>query len=95
MIDRCLVAAYDASMHPIPHQSRPGQPAATDLYVTLNLDIYISTIDETNNFADVGAIADALVNHVSVLVGHSGVGKSTLSTHSFPLPSAKPGKSMP
>ncbi|MEW6893139.1 ribosome small subunit-dependent GTPase A [Trueperella pyogenes] len=95
MIDRCLVAAYDASMHPILLLTKADlaspQPLL-DLYADLDLDIYISTIDETNNIADVGAIADALVNHVSVLVGHSGVGKSTLINALVPAAERETGQ---
>ncbi|QTG75910.1 ribosome small subunit-dependent GTPase A [Trueperella pecoris] len=79
MIDRCLVAAYDAGMHPILLLTKADladpQPLL-DLYGDLDLDMYESTI--TNEGCDVGAIAGALEGHVSVLVGHSGVGKSTL-----------------
>ena len=79
MIDRCLVAAYDADMHPILLLTKAdlASPSALlDLYSDLDLDIYTSTIDEAGS--DIADIAAALAGHVSVLVGHSGVGKSTL-----------------
>ncbi|PKZ89461.1 ribosome small subunit-dependent GTPase A [Trueperella bernardiae] len=81
MIDRCLVAAYDADMHPIlllTKSDLASPQALLDLYADLDLDIYTSTIDEKRETSDVGEIAAALEGHVSVLVGHSGVGKSTL-----------------
>lgn len=81
MIDRCLVAAYDADMHPIlllTKSDLASPQALLDLYADLALDIYTSTIDEKRETSDVGEIAAALEGHVSVLVGHSGVGKSTL-----------------
>lgn len=79
MIDRCLVAAYDADMRPILLLTKAdlaSPRALLDLYSDLDLDIYTSTIDEAGS--DIADIAAALAGHVSVLVGHSGVGKSTL-----------------
>ena len=77
MIDRCLVAAFDAGLRPaaVPHEVRPGAGlvAARDLrrrsastHVVINRE---EPLDE---------LRAHLRGRVSVLVGHSGVGKSTL-----------------
>ncbi|VEI13724.1 ribosome small subunit-dependent GTPase A [Trueperella bialowiezensis] len=87
MIDRLLVAAYDAGMTPILLLTKEdlGDPSTLqDLYAPLDLDIYTSAIDEVAGTAEITEIAQALEGHVSVLVGHSGVGKSTLINELVP-----------
>ncbi|AKT51412.1 ribosome small subunit-dependent GTPase A [Arsenicicoccus sp. oral taxon 190] len=95
MIDRCLVAAYDAGLEPILVLTKadlvdPAPFAAA--YANLQVRcIATSTLPDTDELA-VGATLPELLAHthgvdelraalsgrVSVLVGHSGVGKSTL-----------------
>lgn len=87
MIDRILVAAYDAGMKPILLLTKydlgdPGELEA--LYEPLDVDMYTSSINEETGEADITDIAEALKGHVSVLVGHSGVGKSTLINELVP-----------
>ena len=77
-IDRCLVAAYDAGLRPLLCLTKadladPGPFAAH--YAELELPVLITRRDEPERL---GALADALAGRVSALVGHSGVGKSTL-----------------
>ncbi|MDP9806712.1 ribosome biogenesis GTPase [Trueperella bonasi] len=87
MIDRILVAAYDAGMKPILLLTKNDLADPDDLlalYEPLELEIYTSAISEEAGEADVADIAAALQGHVSVLVGHSGVGKSTLINELVP-----------
>lgn len=83
MIDRCLVAAYDAGMTPILVLTKAdlADPAPLiELYEPLDLKILVSSIDENEegDSPHLEEIREALRGHVSVLIGHSGVGKSTL-----------------
>lgn len=80
MIDRALVAAYDAGMHPILLLTKADLADADELkamYRPLELDIYTTSVTDESE-AGVEELKRALSDHVSVLVGHSGVGKSTL-----------------
>ena len=76
LIDRALVAAYDAGMRPllVPDQGRPRRPrdAAVDLPLPGR------PLGGHQRGGDLDEVRAALRGHTSVLVGHSGVGKSTL-----------------
>ncbi|MCH8613622.1 ribosome small subunit-dependent GTPase A [Arsenicicoccus dermatophilus] len=95
MIDRCLVAAYDAGLEPVLVLTKADlvDPAPwVEAYSALDVRcIATSTIPDTDDLssrADAPELAartrgleelrEALTGRVSVLVGHSGVGKSTL-----------------
>jgi len=102
MIDRCLVAAYDAGMTPllVLTKSDLADPAELQaLYKPLGLDVFVLRLREGSddeadatdaagmgaNAADVDEadrqleqLRQALTGHETVLVGHSGVGKSTV-----------------
>jgi ribosome biogenesis GTPase len=81
-IDRCLVAAYDAEVEPLLCLTKAdlGGPAAVlDYYTELALRHVLCRPDEP--LTDLIA---ALSGRVSVLVGHSGVGKSTLVNRLIP-----------
>lgn len=83
MVDRCLVAAYDAGLDPLllltkadltdPHEFLANYTA---------LDVpHVVTRGTPAGALDADGVAEAkkhLVGRTSVLVGHSGVGKSTL-----------------
>jgi ribosome biogenesis GTPase len=76
LIDRCLVAAYDAQMAPLLCLTKadladPGELLAT--YRSLGVPWVV-----TQREGDVADVLERLQGHTSVLVGHSGVGKSTL-----------------
>lgn len=80
MIDRALVAAYNARMSPILILTKADLASPEELiayYEPLDLPIYITDAGAgtPRNLAD---LRDALRDHETVLVGHSGVGKSTL-----------------
>ena len=76
MIDRCLVAAYDAGMVPllcltIGDLADPASLLAA--YEPLGVQAVVTQRD-----GDLETLRAALAGRISVLVGHSGVGKSTL-----------------
>src|SRR5690606_12809692 len=85
-IDRCLVAAYDAGIEPllrltkadlVPDQAWP--PAVLNHYADLDLGYVTARFDQP-----LDDLAERLVGRLSVLVGHSGVGKSTLVNRLVP-----------
>lgn len=76
LIDRCLVAAYDAGLRPLLCLTKPDLASPDAL-----LDAY-RALEVGHVVVRRGQPLDELTAHlrdrVSVLVGHSGVGKSTL-----------------
>ncbi|RTE49005.1 ribosome small subunit-dependent GTPase A [Actinobaculum sp. 352] len=102
MIDRCLVAAYDAGMTPllVLTKSDLADPAELQaLYEPLGQDIFVlrlrqgsddeadaaddakvgvTTADVDDANGQLERLRQALTGHETVLVGHSGVGKSTV-----------------
>jgi ribosome biogenesis GTPase / thiamine phosphate phosphatase len=76
MIDRCLVAAYDAGLEPLLCLTKAdlaAPDALLETYEPLGLPYVVTRKGEP-----VDSLREALTGRVSVLVGHSGVGKSTL-----------------
>lgn len=82
MIDRCLVAAYDGGMEPVLVLTKSDLADPTPLldhYRDLNLKVLATSINEETGQTDgVDIVAEEVTDSISVLVGHSGVGKSTL-----------------
>ena len=95
MVDRCLVAAYDAGLDPLLVLTKADltDPAPfLALYAGLAVPAVVTSVDSRTPGAghtpETGAgagvvhgldeLRDHLAGRVSVLVGHSGVGKSTL-----------------
>ncbi|MDQ1626986.1 MAG: ribosome biosis GTPase / thiamine phosphate phosphatase [Actinomycetota bacterium] len=76
LIDRCLVAAYDAGLTPLLCLTKPDLAGPEELLETYG------ALDVAHVVVPRGAPPEALLrrlrDRVSVLVGHSGVGKSTL-----------------
>jgi ribosome biogenesis GTPase len=75
-IDRCLVAAYDAEIEPLLCLTKADLASAKpvlDYYAELLLPHVLCRPDEP-----LTELLAALEGQVSVMVGHSGVGKSTL-----------------
>ncbi|WP_353815424.1 ribosome small subunit-dependent GTPase A [Agromyces sp. SYSU T00266] len=77
LVDRYLVAAYDAGIAPLVCVTKtdladPGAFLAN--FAGLDLPVFLSRTDDM----PLGAISERLVGHRTVFVGHSGVGKSTL-----------------
>jgi ribosome biogenesis GTPase / thiamine phosphate phosphatase len=76
LIDRALVAAYDAGLEPLLCMTKPDLADPETLLATyrpLGVPYVVTRRGE-----DLGDLTDRLHGKVSVLVGHSGVGKSTL-----------------
>jgi ribosome biogenesis GTPase len=76
LIDRALVAAYDAGMQPILCLTKADLADPETLLVTyrpLGVPYVV-----TQRGGDVSAVHEVLAGKVSVMVGSSGVGKSTL-----------------
>ncbi|WP_229403070.1 ribosome small subunit-dependent GTPase A [Micromonospora okii] len=81
-IDRCLVAAYDADIEPLLCLTKAdlaGPEQVLGYYAELELPYVLIEPD-----ADLDALRDLLAGRVSVMVGHSGVGKSTLVNRLVP-----------
>lgn len=80
LIDRCLVAAYDADMQPLLVLTKADLADPADFlrtYAPLEVpSVVTSTLEAGSSGHE--ALLDALTGHRTVLVGHSGVGKSTL-----------------
>lgn len=76
LIDRCLVAAYDAGVEPLLILTKADLADPAELLASYRaLDVRAI---ETQRGADIAELAELLDSRTSVLVGHSGVGKSTL-----------------
>jgi ribosome biogenesis GTPase len=81
-IDRCLVAAYDAEVEPLLCLTKAdlaGPDQLLEYYAELDLPHVLCRPD-----APLGPLLDRLRGRLSVLVGHSGVGKSTLVNRLVP-----------
>ncbi|MGC5049853.1 ribosome small subunit-dependent GTPase A [Micromonospora sp. DT48] len=81
-IDRCLVAAYDAGIEPLLCLTKAdlaGPEAVLDYYTELELPYLLIRPD-----SPLDALRSLLTGRISVLVGHSGVGKSTLVNRLVP-----------
>jgi ribosome biogenesis GTPase / thiamine phosphate phosphatase len=76
LVDRALVAAYDAGMDPLLCLTKADladpEPMVAN-YRPLGVPYVV-----TQRGADLAEIVERLANRTSVLLGHSGVGKSTL-----------------
>ncbi|MCW2759469.1 MAG: rsgA [Nocardioidaceae bacterium] len=76
LIDRALVAAYDAGMDPLLCLTKADLASPAEMlavYEPLGVPFVV-----TERGADVSLIRERLADRASVLLGHSGVGKSTL-----------------
>jgi ribosome biogenesis GTPase / thiamine phosphate phosphatase len=81
-IDRCLVAAYDAEIEPLLSLTKAdlaGPEEVLHYYAELDLPYVLCRPEEEPD-----ALRAALTDRISVLVGHSGVGKSTLVNRLVP-----------
>lgn len=76
LIDRALVAAYDAGLAPLLCLTKADLKAPEEFlraYASLGVPWVVTEQD-----ADLSEVREHLVGKTSVLLGHSGVGKSTL-----------------
>ena len=81
-IDRCLVAAYDAGIDPLLCLTKgdlAGPAEVLDYYAELDLPHVLCRPDQP-----LDDLVAALSGRVSVMIGHSGVGKSTLVNRLVP-----------
>lgn len=81
LIDRFLVSAFIEKIHPIIVVTKIDVapiPDFMDRYAALGVDIMSTSSKLENRPEEIARIASLLNGKVSVLVGHSGVGKSTL-----------------
>jgi ribosome biogenesis GTPase len=81
-IDRCLVAAYAADIEPLLCLTKAdlaGSEEVLDYYAALEVPHLLLRPD-----ADLTPLRKALRGKISVFVGHSGVGKSTLVNRLIP-----------
>lgn len=82
LIDRCLVAAFDAGLDPLlclTKSDLAAPDALARIYAPLGVPHVVTRNDESPD-----ALRDRLADRVSVMVGHSGVGKSTLVNELVP-----------
>ena len=80
LIDRCLVAAYDAGLTPVLVLTKSDLTTPDPLlalYGDLDVEV-LTTAITADGVHGLDRVRAALSGRVSVLVGHSGVGKSTL-----------------
>lgn len=76
LIDRCLVAAFDAGMQPVVCLTKADLADPAEMLSLLEpLDVRVVVVQQDGDLDSVRAV---LRDRMSVLVGHSGVGKSTL-----------------
>lgn len=77
LVDRSLAAAYDAGIKPLLCVTKTDLHDPSEFlqhFAALEVPVFLST--PTN--PPLAALSAALINQVTVFVGHSGVGKSTL-----------------
>lgn len=79
LVDRCLAAAYDAGVEPMLCVTKVDlQPAEPVRAIYRTLDIPVIESGEETREAAVHTLRGLLAGQVTVFVGSSGVGKSTL-----------------
>ncbi|KAA2260963.1 ribosome small subunit-dependent GTPase A [Solihabitans fulvus] len=81
-IDRCLVASYAGGLTPVLCLTKADLASADELlaaYAELDLQVIVTRFDHEPD-----ELRERLVNRLSALVGHSGVGKSTLVNKLLP-----------
>jgi ribosome biogenesis GTPase len=81
-IDRCLVATYDAEIEPLLCLTKAdlaGPEAVLHYYAELDLPYVLCRPDQ-----ELDDLRAALADRLSVMIGHSGVGKSTLVNRLIP-----------
>ena len=82
LVDRALIAAYTGGVRPILCLTKTDlAPAAPFAEQFADLDI---TVVAAGRDEPLDAVRDLLTRHVTVLLGHSGVGKSTLVNRLVP-----------
>jgi ribosome biogenesis GTPase len=81
MVDRCLVAAYDAGLDPLLVLTKADltDPAPfLAAYAPLDVPYVVTRRAADGTLVGLDEVRERLADRVTVLIGHSGVGKSTL-----------------
>ncbi|MFF1354588.1 ribosome small subunit-dependent GTPase A [Streptomyces sp. NPDC058297] len=81
MIDRCLVAAYDSGLDPLLVLTKSDldpPDKLLEMYGALGVPYVVTSREELESGAAVGRVREQLDGKITVFVGHSGVGKTTL-----------------
>lgn len=81
LIDRFIVSAFHESISPIILVTKVDLAPIPDFfaeYRALGIDIITTSSKMNSRGSEIAAIRELLAEKISVLVGHSGVGKSTL-----------------
>ncbi|MBT2506282.1 ribosome small subunit-dependent GTPase A [Streptomyces sp. ISL-98] len=81
MIDRCLVAAYDAGLEPLLVLTKSDLASPETLlqaYRPLGVPYLVTSREELESGAATAMVREHLDDRVTAFVGHSGVGKTTL-----------------
>lgn len=81
MVDRCLVAATVAGIRPLLVLTKADLRAPEEFlrsYAPLGVEHVVTRRNDDGEIAGLTALRDMLEGRTTVLVGHSGVGKSTL-----------------
>jgi ribosome biogenesis GTPase len=76
LVDRALVVAYDQGIKPIIIMTKKDL-ASGDEFLQIYKDLDISVF-KTDKSSDLSTLQEELAGKITVLLGHSGVGKSTL-----------------
>ncbi|KAF4408584.1 MULTISPECIES: ribosome small subunit-dependent GTPase A [Streptomyces] len=81
LIDRCLVAAFDAGLDPLLVLTKSDLAPAAPLletYEPLGVPFVVTNRDELADGAAADRVRERLTGRTTAFVGHSGVGKTTL-----------------
>ncbi|WP_432743986.1 ribosome small subunit-dependent GTPase A [Streptomyces sp. JH002] len=81
LIDRCLVAAYDAGLQPLLILTKADLAPAGPLletYAPLGVRYVVTSAERFEDAESVQPVLELLADRTTAFVGHSGVGKTTL-----------------
>jgi ribosome biogenesis GTPase len=81
LIDRCLVAAFDAGLEPLLVMTKSDLASPDkllELYGHLDIPYVVTSREELESGAAVARVREQLNGKITAFVGHSGVGKTTL-----------------
>ncbi|MFE0686780.1 ribosome small subunit-dependent GTPase A [Streptomyces xiamenensis] len=81
LIDRCLVAAYDAGLQPLLILTKADLAPAGPLletYAPLGVRYVVTSAERFEDAESVEPVLELLADRITAFVGHSGVGKTTL-----------------
>ncbi|MFJ1971954.1 ribosome small subunit-dependent GTPase A [Streptomyces sp. NPDC087903] len=81
LIDRCLVAAFDAGLEPLLVMTKSDLASPDkllELYGHLDIPHVVTSREELESGDAVGRVREQLDGRITAFVGHSGVGKTTL-----------------